>query len=106
MSKYQKLEESFIDENDKVVDWENIVVHQNLSEEYMRYHKNQIGFNNILTYQGCTESFIEELLDINSESSSSSDSSGDNFNDEAWSIISKYQVLSERFISESWYHNA
>jgi hypothetical protein len=77
------LSEEFIREHKNLVYWGCISEYQKLSEEFIREHKELVNWWNISACQKLSESFIREHKELVD-----------------WEYISKYQKLSEEFIRE------
>ena len=88
------------------VDWNNISIYQNLSENFIREFKNKVSWCWISRFQKLSENFIREFQNkvnwgLISENQKLSENVIREFqNDVNWLCISKYQKLSENLIRE------
>ena len=78
---YKSLKDAY-----KEVNWHNISINQQLSEEFIEKFGDKVNWNYISVYQKLSEEFIEKF--------------GDKLN---WDYISEYQKLSEEFIDKFKY---
>jgi len=83
ISKYQKLNEQFIEKYKDYINWNYISEYQNLSEDFIQKHKDLVNWNYISKFQKLSEVFIQKHKDLVN-----------------WDFISKYQNLSEVFIEK------
>jgi len=83
ISRYWKLEESFIRKFEHNVDWFYISIHQKLSEDFIREFKDKVNWCWISKHQKLSGKFIKEFQ-----------------NKVAWIYISNYQNLSKKIIKE------
>ena len=106
ISIYQHLSESFIEDNNDLVDWFKISRYQKLSKSFIEKHKDLVNWNLISQYQKLSEKFIEDHKDLVNWTCISiyqhlSESFIAKYKDLVdWDYISKYQKLSESFIAK------
>jgi hypothetical protein len=81
ISQYQNLTEDFIEKHSDEIDWDSIGKYQTLSEEFIEKYQNKLNWLFIGKKQVLSEQFIEKFADKLD-----------------WTFISKYQKLSDEFI--------